>query len=201
MKKIIIILFCIGLIGGMSGCQQKEIEEPKVVLDSFLKAFQSLDEQKIKETSSKSDFNVKALQIQKSDYIEGVDKQLQKQVYDMMRKFDYKIGKQSINDKRANVEILFTLYDFEPVIEEGFIKATQRAQELSQDSNITDASVKSAIQTVLLEHMRSANKSLKKEIKMLLIMENDRWIVSNDNKEFQDMIIENIRSLESINNS
>lgn len=197
MKKIAAILMCVCMALTLTACQEKEGDSPKEVTKAFLDAYRAKDADKIKTYSQWKDYSVKALEIQESDYMDGVDRTLQKQVYEMMQAFDHKEGKEIIEGERATVKVTMTIYDFEPMIEKGIKEATKKAEELSQQSEISDAQAQAQINTILFQNMKEAKKNKKKEIVINLVKEDGQWLVSNDNADIQNVLIQNMQSLQS----
>lgn len=197
MKKIIVAMLCVGMAITLNACS-KHSDEPKVVANLFLEAYLKKDEEKIKEYSEWKDYNVKALKIQNEDYIEGVDRTLQKEVYDMMMDFDHKEKKESIKDDHATVTVELTIYDFEAVTQKGLEEATKKAEELSEDAAMSDAKAQAEISKILFTNMKEAKKTKKQDVVINLKKVSGKWIVSNDNADIQNILTNNMQSLQSV---
>lgn len=198
-KTITLICTVLCVLFMMTACGNTKEDTPSIVTSAFLDAYSKKGEEKIKEYSQWKDYSVKALEIQDSDYIEGVDRKLQKQVYEMMQSFDHSEGKETIQDDSATVQVTMTVYDFEPVIKKGMKEATAKAEELSSQSDISDAQAQAQINTIIFQNMKEAKKTKKKEIVINLVKKDGTWLISNDNADIQNVLIANMQSLHNVN--
>lgn len=192
-------LLCSFLFLGIVGCSSKS-ESPKVVTGKFLDAYANKNETDIRTYSQWKEYSVKALHIQKSDYIDGVDKSLQKKVFEMMQSFQHKEEKETVQDDNATVVVTLTLYDFSPVVEAGLAQASAKAEELSKQSEISDAQAQAQINTILFQNMKNAKQTKKETITINLVKKDGEWLVSNDNADIQNILISNMQSLQSVAN-
>lgn len=190
---------CVCLLSLLGACGSKHSDTPKMVTKHFLDAYNNKDESKIKEYSQWKTYSIQALQIQESDYVPGVDKKLQKQVYNMMQSFHHKEGKETISGDHATVKVAMTIYDFAPMIDKGMKEATAKAAELSKKADISDASAQAEINTILFKNMKNAKRTKKKTITINLVKENGKWLVSSDNSDIQNLLIQNMQSLQNVN--
>ncbi|MEG0736982.1 MAG: hypothetical protein RR441_08945 [Longicatena sp.] len=199
MKKIISLLVCTCMLITLAACQNKREEDtPSKVTAAFFEACRTKDLDKIKEFSKWEDYALKALDIQESDYIDGVDKKLQKEVYAKMLSFKDEEGKESINGDSASVQVTLMIYDFTPTVTQGLKEATTKAEELSRQEDITDARAQAEINTVIFKNLNKAKMSLKKEVTIKLVKEDDEWFVTKDNKDFEKIFIDNLQSLNNV---
>lgn len=192
-SKVMTILGCCALCLSIAGCQENSIP-PKTVTTQFLDAYHELNDEKMKQTSEWSDFNVKTLEIQDKDYVKGVDKGLQKEVYTMMLDFKHKEFDEKIDGDKAHVKVDITVYDFQPVIEQGMKEATKRVEELSKEANVSDAQAQTEISKIIFENMKKAKMDKTKSITVNVVKKNQKWMVSNDNKILKDILSENTKS-------
>lgn len=199
MRKFITIAVCFLLLT-LTGCSKEEEASPKDVTTSFLNAYKKRDEAAIRSLSEWKDYDIKALQIQDSDYIEGVDKALQKEVYEMMMDFDHKEVSESIQDDTATVVVEMTIYDFTSAWEKAMKEATKKIEELSKRSDVSDAEAQNEITKILFTNMKEAKKEKKQKITINLKKDGNNWIVSKDNADIQSLLIENTQTLQSAGN-
>lgn len=196
MRKLGIMTLCV-LMMALTACSGGKEISPKEVVTSFLNAYQKKDEEQIRSLSEWKDYDVKALQIQDSDYIDGVDKSLQKEVYEMMMDFDHKELSEKINEDAATVEVEMTIYNFNAAAEEGMKEATKKIEELSKQEDVSDAQVQNEITKILFANMKKAKKDKKQKITINLKKDGKSWIVANDNADIQNLLIENSQAFES----
>ena len=79
MKKWIALLALMCLCT-VSGCTKKETpRSPAETTAAFLNGIQNQDSDAVKASSDWKDFNIKAFSVDDSDYMDSVDKKLQKQ--------------------------------------------------------------------------------------------------------------------------
>lgn len=199
MRKFITIAVCFLLLT-LTGCSKEEEASPKDVTTSFLNAYKKRDEAAIRSLSEWKDYDIKALQIQDSDYIEGVDKALQKEVYEMMMDFDHKEVSENIQDDTATVVVEMTIYDFTSAWEKAMEEATKKIEELSKRSDVSDAEAQNEITKILFTNMKEAKKEKKQKITINLKKDGNNWIVSKDNADIQSLLIENTQTLQSAGN-
>lgn len=196
MKKIIAISSCFIMLLGITGCQDKEVA-PSEVTKLFLDGYHEKDAEKIKQNSDWTDFNVKTLEVQEEDFIEGVDKALQKDVYQMTLDFKHKESDEKIDGDKASVKVEMTIYDFDPVIEQGMNEATKKVVELSKKSDISDAQAQAEIANIVFTNMKKAKMDKKESITVYLVKKHKAWVVSNDNKALKDVLSKNTKSLKN----
>ena len=100
MKKWIALLALMCLCT-VSGCTKKETpRSPAETTAAFLNGIQNQDSDAVIASSDWKDFNIKAFSVDDSDYMDSVDKKLQKQTYEKMMYFEHKEGKESMQDKQ-----------------------------------------------------------------------------------------------------
>lgn len=196
MRKLGIMTLCV-LMMALTACSGGKEASPKEVVTSFLNAYQKKDEGQIRSLSEWKDYDVKALQIQDSDYIDGVDKGLQKEVYEMMMDFDHKELNEKINEDVATVEVEMTIYNFNTAAEEGMKEATKKIEELSKQEDVSDAQVQNEITKILFTNMKKAKRDKKQKITINLKKDGKSWIVANDNADIQNLLIENSQAFEA----
>lgn len=199
MNKFVKVILCIGILFTTLACS-KQSSSPSDVTENFLAGYKNKNEEQIRAYSQWKDYSVKALHIQKTDYIEGVDKKLQKEVFEMMQDFDYTIGKQTLQDDHASVLITLTSFNFDPVIKSGLEEAKRMADELSKQSEVPDSQAEAKINTILFTHMKTAKKNKKETIAINLVKEDNTWLISNDNADIQNILISNMQSLQNSEN-
>lgn len=196
MKRIIAIFGCFMMLFSVVGCQDKEVA-PMEVTKLFLDGYHTKDAKKIEQNSEWVDFNVKTLQIQENDYMEGVDKTLQKDVYQMLLDIQHKELNEKIDGDKATVNVELTIYNFDPVIKQGMKEATEKVMEMSKNSDVSDAQAQAEISKILFENMKKAKMDKKESVTVNLIKKDKAWVVSNDNKELKDALSKNTKSLKN----
>ncbi|MEG2800913.1 MAG: hypothetical protein RR890_03245 [Longicatena sp.] len=195
MKKVLTCIMCCFMCIALTSCKNSEKSAPKETTKLFLDAYKAKDEKKIKEYSEWEEYNVKALSIQDSDYIEGVDKELQKQVYEMMMDFDHHEVSEKIDGDNASVKVELTIYNFEEATKKGIDAATLKAEELSKSVEITDAQLEAEISKIMFTHMKESKKNKKQEVTVNLKKVDNTWKVSNNNADIQNILSSNMQNI------
>lgn len=199
MKKKVFRICCVLLCSLLSGCQEKKKEEmtPSVVATQFLDAYQKKDERKILRYSEWKEFRAKSVEMQEQDYIVGVDKVLQTDIFNMTIAFKHKEFDVKINKDTAMVKVEMTIYDFVPVIQTGREEAIKKASERAKQPNSSDAVAQAEITTIVFKNMKKAKMEKKQIITLQLVQSNGSWLVSNNNKELKDFLFHNMNNLKN----
>lgn len=198
MKKIKFVCCLMMTLLLITGCSDKAQATPSEVVAAFLDAYQSHDNQKIAQYSTWENYDATALELRDEDYMDGVNKDLQKKVYDMMLDFSHKENSEAIQDDTAKVEVSLTMYDFEPTIKSGMEAATKKTEELSKNESIRDEEIQKEILTTLFEHMEKAEKSKSVTTTVHLIKKDKEWKVSEDNNDLSDALLINTQSIQDV---
>ena len=157
MKKWIALLALMCLCT-VSGCTKKETpRSPTETTAAFLNGIQNQDSDAVKASSDWKDFNIKAFSVDDSDYMDSVDKKLQKQTYEKMMYFEHKEGKETIQDNQATVTVKIKQYDFSKTLKSGMEQAEKKVQELSK-KDVSDAETEAAIATVLFKSLQKTDR-------------------------------------------
>lgn len=119
-------LYCIRLY------KKETPRSPAETTAAFLNGIQNQDSDAVKASSDWKDFNIKAFSVDDSDYMDSVDKKLQKQTYEKMMYFEHKEGKETIQDNQATVTVKIKQYDFSKTLKSGMEQAEKKVQELSK---------------------------------------------------------------------
>lgn len=133
--------------------------------------------------------------MQDSDYLDNVDKKLQKQAYEKMMHFEHKAGKETIKDDQASVTVEIKQYDFSNSLKTGMENAEKKVQELSK-KDVSDAETEAAIATVLFESLQKTDTMKTTDVKVQLKKVNDAWMVSSDNEQLQKLLSANLNLLQ-----
>lgn len=191
--KFIKILSCL-CVFILCACS-KAVMPPKKVAAYFLDAYKTADEEQLEMYSTWKDYHVDAQKMQESDYIEGVDKALQEQVFNMMMDFDYEVKDESIKDDNGSVQVDLTVYDFDAVRDEALKKAEEKATEISSKEDVNDAQAQVQIMTVMYEHMVKAEKTKHLEISLNVEKVSGKWLVNSNNADIQNVLLDNINMM------
>lgn len=181
----------------MCGCTAKEVIPPSKVSALFLNAYHDRDEKLLETYSTLKNYSIDALSMQESDYIEGVDKTLQEELFHKMVEYDHKELDEQIQDDHAIVNIELTVYNFDQVKEAALQAAEQKATELSEQEAVSDADAQSQIMTVLYEQLLKAEQNKKITISLNLEKVKGTWLVSSDNVDLQTNLLQNLKILEN----
>lgn len=73
----------------------------------------------VEASSDWEDFNIRTFSVDDSDYMDSIDKKLQKQTYKKMICFEHKGGEEAIQDNRVAVIVKIRQYDFSKVLKSG----------------------------------------------------------------------------------
>lgn len=196
MKKFIKIILCTVFVCTLSACSKsKEVIQPMKITSSFLDAYLARNSEDIKLYSEWSEDSIKLLELQDDDYIDGVDKALQVDIYNMMYGFDHKEIKENINEDSATVTCEFMLYDFAPTFKKGITEATKKVEELSSKSNISDKQSQQEIMKVLFTNLKESKKTNKTTLDIHLKKTEKGWIVTNDNDSLQKALAKNAQEI------
>lgn len=133
--------------------------------------------------------------MQDSDYLDNVDKKLQKQAYEKMMHFEHKAGKETIKDDQASVTVEIKQYDFSNSLKTGMENAEKKVQEFSK-KDVSDAETEAAIATVLFESLQKTDTMKTTDVKVQLKKVNDAWMVSSDNEQLQKLLSANLNLLQ-----
>lgn len=196
-KKLLAITGIILMPLTLQGCTTNTIT-PTETIKTFLDGYHDRDNALIAANSTWKDYDATALELRDEDYMEDVDKQLQKKVYDMMLDFSHKEEKETIEDDQATVEVTLTMYDFSSVMDKGMEEAAKKADELSKKSDITDKEIQKQILTVLFDHMSKAKKDKITHVNVHLVKDGKDWKVSDDNTNLTDALLQNTQAIQNI---
>ena len=196
-KKLLAITGIILMPLTLQGCTTNTIT-PTETVKTFLDGYHDRDNALIAANSTWKDYDATALELRDEDYMEDVDKQLQKKVYDMMLDFSHKEEKETIEDDQATVEVTLTMYDFSSVMDKGMEEAAKKADELSKKSDITDKEIQKQILTVLFDHMSKAKKDKITHVNVHLVKDGKDWKVSDDNTNLTDALLQNTQTIQNI---
>lgn len=179
----------------MYGCSLKDGRSPSEVTSLFLDAYRDRDEALLETYSTLKDYSIEALSMQESDYVDGVDRALQDELFNKMVDFDHKELEEQIQDDHAVVQVELTVYDFDQVKETALQEAEKKATELSEQETMSDVQTQTQIMTILYEQLMKAEKN--KKITISLNVENVKgtWYVSNDNIDLQTKLLQNLNIL------
>lgn len=195
MKKWIALL-TLTCLCVLSGCTEKETpRSPAETAAAFLNGIQNQDSDAVEASSDWKDFNIKAFTMQDSDYLDNVDKKLQKQAYEKMMHFEHKAGKETIKDDQASVTVEIKQYDFSNSLKTGMENAEKKVQEFSK-KDVSDAETEAAIATVLFESLQKTDTMKTTDVKVQLKKVNDAWMVSSDNEQLQKLLSANLNLLQ-----
>ena len=196
-KKLLVMTGLVLMPITLQGCSSNTLT-PVETVKEFMDGYHDRDNAKIAANSTWKDYDATALELRDEDYMEDVDKSLQKKVYDMMLDFSHKEDKETIDDDHASVEVTLTMYDFSAVMDKGMEEATKKADELSKKSNVKDSEIQKQILTVLFENMSKATKDKIVHVKVNLVKEHGDWKVSDDNTALTDALLQNTQSIQNI---
>lgn len=195
MKKWIALL-TLTCLCVLSGCTEKETpRSPVETTAAFLNGIQNQNSDAVKASSDWEDFNIKAFTMEDSDYMDSVDKELQKQAYEKMIHFEHTEGKETIQGDQASVTVEIKQYDFSNSLKAGMEQAEKKVQELSK-KDVSDAETEAAIATVLFECLQKTDTMKTTEIKIQLKKTEDVWMVSSDNAQLQKLLSANLNLLQ-----
>ena len=195
MKKWIALLALMCLCT-VSGCTKKETpRSPAETTAAFLNDIQNQDSDAVKASSDWKDFNIKAFSVDDSDYMDSVDKKLQKQTYEKMMYFEHKVGKETIQDNQANVTVKIKQYDFSKTLKSGMEQAEKKVQELSK-KDVSDAETEAAIATVLFKSLQKTDVMKTTDVQIQLKKTEDVWMVSSDNAQLEKLLSANLNLMQ-----
>ena len=192
-KKLLAIAGLVLMPVTLQGCTSNSIT-PTETVKEFLDGYHDRDNTKIAANSTWKDYDATALELRDEDYMEDVDQQLQKKVYDMMLDFSHKEEKETIDEDKASVEVTLTMYDFSAVMDKGMKEAAKKADELSKKSDVDDKQ----ILTVLFDNMAKASKDKTIHVTVDLVKEHGDWKVSDNNTALTDALLQNTQSIQNI---
>ena len=156
---------------------------------------QNQDSDAVKASSDWKDFNIKAFSVDDSDYMDSVDKKLQKQTYEKMMYFEHKEGKETIQDNQATVTVKIKQYDFSKTLKSGMEQAEKKVQELSK-KDVSDAETEAAIATVLFKSLQKTDTMKTTDVQIQLKKTEDVWMVSSDNAQLEKLLSANLNLLQ-----
>lgn len=195
MKKWIALL-TLTCLCVLSGCTEKETpRSPVETTAAFLNGIQNQSSDAVKVSSDWEDFNIKAFTMEDSDYMDSVDKELQKQAYEKMIHFEHTEGKETIQGDQASVTVEIKQYDFSNSLKAGMEQAEKKVQELSK-KDVSDAETEAAIATVLFESLQKTDAMKTTEVQIQLKKTEDVWMVSSDNAQLQKLLSANLNLLQ-----
>ena len=196
-KKLLAIAGLVLMPVTLQGCTSNSIT-PTETVKEFLDGYHDRDNTKIAANSTWKDYDATALELRDEDYMEDVDQQLQKKVYDMMLDFSHKEEKENIDEDKASVEVTLTMYDFSAVMDKGMKEAAKKADELSKKSDVDDKEIQKQILTVLFDNMAKASKDKTIHVTVDLVKEHGDWKVSDNNTALTDALLQNTQSIQNI---
>ena len=195
-KKLLAIAGLVLMPVTLQGCTSNSIT-PTETVKEFLDGYHDRDNTKIAANSTWKDYDATALELRDEDYMEDVDQQLQKKVYDMMLDFSHKEEKETIDEDKASVEVTLTMYDFSAVMDKGMKEAAKKADELSKKSDVDDKEIQKQILTVLFDNMAKASKDKTIHVTVDLVKEHGDWKVSDNNTALTDALLQNTQSIQN----
>lgn len=198
MKKTNLFAVVLCLLMVISGCSNKDTATPTQVTTAFLDAYSQRNNALIAQNSTWENYDATALELREEDYMDGIDQELQKKVYDMMLAFTHKEDNETIDEDKATVTVTLTLYDFEPVVKKGLEAAAKKTEELSQKESISDDEIQTEILKVLFENMEKAEQNKTTTVTINLIKKSGEWKVSDDNSDLSDALLQNTKAIQSI---
>lgn len=196
-KKLLAIAGLVLMPVTLQGCTSNSIT-PTETVKEFLDGYHDRDNTKIAANSTWKDYDATALELRDEDYMEDVDQQLQKKVYDMMLDFSHKEEKETIDEDKASVEVTLTMYDFSAVMDKGMKEAAKKADELSKKSDVDDKEIQKQILTVLFDNTAKASKDKTIHVTVDLVKEHGDWKVSDNNTALTDALLQNTQSIQNI---
>lgn len=196
-KKLLAIAGLVLMPVTLQGCTSNSIT-PTETVKEFLDGYHDRDNTKIAANSTWKDYDATALELRDEDYMEDVDQQLQKKVYDMILDFSHKEEKETIDEDKASVEVTLTMYDFSAVMDKGMKEAAKKADELSKKSDVDDKEIQKQILTVLFDNMAKASKDKTIHVTVHLVKEHGDWKVSDNNTALTDALLQNTQSIQNI---
>lgn len=162
---------------------------------SLFKRHSNQDSDAVKASSDWKDFNIKAFSVDDSDYMDSVDKKLQKQTYEKMMYFEHKEGKETIQDNQATVTVKIKQYDFSKTLKSGMEQAEKKVQELSK-KDVSDAETEAAIATVLFKSLQKTDVMKTTDVQIQLKKTEDVWMVSSDNAQLEKLLSANLNLMQ-----
>ena len=195
MKKWIALL-TLACICVLSGCTDTETpRSPAETVTAFLNGIQNQDNEALVASSDWKEFDRKAFSIEDSDYMDNVDKKLQKQAFEKMMYFEHKEGKETIQDNQATVTVKIKQYDFSKTLKSGMEQAEKKVQELSK-KDVSDAETEAAIATVLFKSLQKTDVMKTTDVQIQLKKSEDVWMVSSDNAQLEKLLSANLNLLQ-----
>lgn len=195
MKKWIALL-TLTCLCVLSGCTEKETpRSPVETTAAFLNGIQNQSSDAVKASSDWEDFNIKAFTMEDSDYMDSVDKELQKQAYEKMIHFEHTEGKETIQGDQASVTVEIKQYDFSNSLKAGMEQAEKKVQELSK-KDVSDAETEAAIATVLFKSLQKTDVMKTTDVQIQLKKSEDVWMVSSDNAQLEKLLSANLNLLQ-----
>lgn len=180
----------------LCACSGKTIPPIQVTAD-FLDAFHAQAEIGINQTSLWKDFQISSLALQQDDYVEGIEPSLQVQLHTMMLDFQHKELKEQITGDQAVVTVELTRYAFDDVKAAALQEAAQKAETLSDDSQMSESQKQMDVIRVMYETLVKATYGEPMIIDVNLIKANGKWFVSDNNERLQTLLLENLQILQS----
>lgn len=195
MKKWIALL-TLTCLCVLSGCTEKETpRSPVETTAAFLNGIQNQSSDAVKASSDWEDFNIKAFTMEDSDYMDSVNKELQKQAYEKMIHFEHTEGKETIQGDQASVTVEIKQYDFSNSLKAGMEQAEKKVQELSK-KDVSDAETEAAIATVLFKSLQKTDVMKTTDVQIQLKKTEDVWMVSRDNAQLEKLLSANLNLLQ-----
>ncbi len=188
MKKI--ILFCIILLMLLTGCTTLSTNNsPTSVSNQFLKALQNRDFDTIRSISKWDEYAIQSIQFTENDYIENVDKNIQKKSHNVLYGFNYKIKNEQIHGNIANVTVAIHTKDIEKDIQSSLDQIINSIS--SSVENKTDKEIQNEIITSLYNTLININNEKEKNVIIQLQKINNSWVVADNNKDLEHVLLEN----------
>lgn len=176
----------------LTGCQTKEKEpSPKEVTKQFLTAIQKQDEAALEASSQWNITSIKALQMQEDDYIENIDRDLQKAAHDVIYGFTFTIKDEIIKEKKAEVNVLIYTKDIKNAVKTGMREAEKKVEELSKGKHFSDQKAQQEIMQTIYTHIQNAKTEKKQQVTITLTKNEDTWKVTKNNKELEKALLSN----------
>jgi len=176
MKKFLVTIMVLVMVVGMTACgsskEKADSDTPKSGATAFFKALKSQDKDALKDTYSGDSKELLGAMSNQSDdsTTDKVQDALSKQMVEKVYSFDYKIGKESVKDKEATVEVTVTTYPFGKVLK-------NLGQAMAQSGSVPDKdSIDKSLKTLDSE-FKNMKKDFEKTFKLKLTKKDGKWLV------------------------
>lgn len=162
---------------------------PTSVANQFLTALQNQHLDTIRSISKWDENAIQSIQFTENDYIENIDKNLQKKAHNALYGFTYKIKNEQIRGNIANVTISIHTKDIEKDIQSSLDKIINSMS--SSIENKTNKEIQNEIITSLYNTLINIKNEKEKNVVIQLQRINNSWIVTDNNKDLEHTLLEN----------